>query len=113
MSEEDVYIVCPICQRFVKQETVEEAEPKIESHNNSHHDGEEVAIHCRQTVEGVEKIMSQAKDVMTDDQLNQFQNYLRNQPKVMGNFFVWNGGFDKNHDEFADFKKVVEAIKNP
>lgn len=106
----DFYLVCPRCERFVGYNNKSEAQDTANSHNNSRHSGDEMTVIITPSMDGVRKLMSKAQETLSDDQLNQFQNYLRNQPKVMDRFFVWNGEFDEWHDDFDDFQTLKQII---
>jgi len=62
-------------------------------------------------LDDVRKLMSLAEDTLSDDQLEQFQNYLLNQPHVMDKYFHWNGNFDQWHDDFEQFQTLKNIIK--
>jgi hypothetical protein len=106
----DVYLVCPKCERFVGYDSEEQAKTTASSHNKSRHDGTEMTVIITPSMDGVRKLMKKAQETLSDDQLTQFQNYLRNQPKVMDRYFTWNGNFDEWHDDFDDYKKLKRII---
>lgn len=109
MVSQPPYVVCPKCERVVEEADEGSATESVRRHNEEWHDGSQVSLVARPTIEDAERIIERAKDVLSASELDLFRCYLRRE-KVMDRYFNWDGKNDKWHDDFEDYKELDEIM---
>lgn len=107
-----VYTVCPLCKRCVEKNSEKEASDLADSHNEKRHNGENIATVTEPNLDDIETLMLHASDVLEENKLNQFQNYLMHNHSIMNKYFCWNGKADKQHEEYEDFKELKNIVNS-
>jgi hypothetical protein len=76
MDGETKYAACPICLVFSKKEKEEEAKKTINKHNNSRHDGEDVAMVLDETIESFSEFVERCEEKGNDSQYKQLKRKM-------------------------------------
>lgn len=76
MEKDKVYAACPVCLLFVARENQESAKETSEKHNESAHNGEQIAIVVETNYASFAYFVENAKEKANEDQYNQLINKM-------------------------------------